>query len=117
MEQKILAVIAQIDAAGGMYKAAEAGLVQTMIGDSALAYQEKIENGSEKIIGVNCYQLDAEEGLGKPTERPDFARMLSHVERFKAFKANRSQDSVRRALELLGAGREQPERKYFRARC
>ena len=32
MEAEIEGVIARIDAAGGMYKAAEAGLVQTMIG-------------------------------------------------------------------------------------
>ncbi len=113
MEAEILEVIAKIDAAGGMFKAAEAGVVQTMIGDSALAYQEKIENGSEKIIGVNCYQLDAEEGLGKPTERPDFARMLSHVERFKAFKANRSQDSVRRALDSLARAANSPNENIF----
>ncbi len=43
MEEEIEAVIKRIDAAGGMYKAAEAGLVQTMIGESALAFQEQIE--------------------------------------------------------------------------
>jgi methylmalonyl-CoA mutase N-terminal domain/subunit len=101
MEAEILAVIARIDAAGGMFKAAEAGIVQTMIGESALGYQEKIESGAEKIVGVNCYKLDAEVGLGKPTERPNFALMLSHVERFRAFKANRSQENVRRVLDAL----------------
>ena len=58
MEPRMLALIAKIDAAGGMYKAAEAGLVQTMIGESALAFQEKIESGEEKVVGVNCYQVD-----------------------------------------------------------
>ena len=43
MEEEIEAVINRIDAAGGMYKAAEAGLVQTMIGESALAFQAQIE--------------------------------------------------------------------------
>ena len=43
MEAEIESVIARIDAAGGMYKAAEAGLVQTMIGELALAFQEQVE--------------------------------------------------------------------------
>ena len=36
MEAEIEAIIAKIDAAGGMYRACETGLVQTMIGESAL---------------------------------------------------------------------------------
>jgi len=45
MEAEILSVIAKIDAVGGMYRAAESGLVPTMIGESALRYQQKIERG------------------------------------------------------------------------
>jgi methylmalonyl-CoA mutase N-terminal domain/subunit len=101
MEAEILDVIAKIDAAGGMFKAAESGLVQTMIGNSALGFQEKIENGEEKIVGVNCYRLEGEENSAKPTERPDLERMKAHVARFKEFKARRSQDEVRRALDDL----------------
>ncbi len=101
MEAEILAVIARIDAAGGMYKAAESGLVQTMIGESALRYQEKIERGEEKVVGVNCYQVDETEAPFKPTERPDLERMKAHVARFKAFKQDRSRGAVERALAAL----------------
>ncbi len=101
MEAEILAVIAKIDAAGGMFKATEAGLVQTMIGASALSFQEKIESGEQKIVGVNCFQFNGEDRPSKPTERPDLERMKSHVERFKQYKAGRSQDEVRRALDAL----------------
>ena len=58
MEAEIEALIGKIDAAGGMYQAAETGLVQSMIGESALAFQEKVESGEEKVVGVNCYQND-----------------------------------------------------------
>ena len=101
MEAEILAVIAKIDAVGGMYKAAESGLVQTMIGESALRYQEKIERGEEKIVGVNCYQLAEDESAGKPTERPDPIRMQAHIARFKAFKQNRDRGAVDGALAAL----------------
>jgi methylmalonyl-CoA mutase N-terminal domain/subunit len=115
MEAEILATIEKIDAAGGMFKAAETGLVQTMIGNSALAFQEKVERGDEKIIGVNCYQLADEEGLGKPTERPDIERMKSHVEQFKAFKMSRSQSEVDRALDALARAANSPNENVFAA--
>jgi methylmalonyl-CoA mutase N-terminal domain/subunit len=113
MEAEISAVIAKIDAAGGMFEAAQAGVVQTMIGESALGYQEKIERGEEKIVGVNCYQLDGEDGLGKPTERPDPSRMLAHVERFKAFKANRSREVVQRSLDALARAANSANENIF----
>jgi methylmalonyl-CoA mutase N-terminal domain/subunit len=101
MEREMLALIAKIDDAGGMYKAAEAGLVQSMIGESALAFQEKVERGEEKVIGVNCYQSDNTAQQGRSTERPDLARMTEHVARFKAYKDERSQADVRRAIDSL----------------
>ncbi|MDP3135535.1 MAG: acyl-CoA mutase large subunit family protein, partial [Burkholderiaceae bacterium] len=43
MEHKIMAIIDLVDQAGGMYKAVEQGLVQKMIGDSALAFQRQVD--------------------------------------------------------------------------
>jgi methylmalonyl-CoA mutase N-terminal domain/subunit len=100
MEHEIEALIGKIDEAGGMYKAAEAGIIQSMIGQSALAFQERVESGDEKVIGVNCYQAD-DDFRGRPTERPDPERMNEHVARFKAYKEERSQTDVRRALDSL----------------
>jgi methylmalonyl-CoA mutase N-terminal domain/subunit len=100
MEAEIESVIAKIDAAGGMYTAAEVGLVQTMIGESALSFQEQVDSGERKIVGVNCYLID-EDSTVPPADRPDPDAMLRHVERFKAFKRERSQEQVARALDAL----------------
>lgn len=101
MEQEICKVLGKIDAAGGMYEAVGSGLVQTMLGRSALAAQEKIETGEEKVIGVNCYQ-DEDDGIDQPLPyRPDADAMKTHVERFKQFKEDRSQDAVDKALGEL----------------
>ena len=113
MEAEIEAVIARIDAAGGMYKAAEAGLVQTMIGDSALAFQEQFETGERKVIGVNCYQVEEEDATIPPAERPDAQAMAQHVERFKAFKRERSQEAVARALDALARAAGSPRENVF----
>ncbi len=91
----------KIEAAGGMYEAVGTGLVQAMIGQSALAAQERIETGAEKVIGVNCYQ-DDDDGVEQPEPyRPDRQAMEAHVKAFKAFKADRSQATVDKAIAGL----------------
>jgi len=101
MEKEIEAVIATVDDAGGMYKAVETGLVQSRIGESALRFQDSIDSGEQKLIGVNCYQ-DADETIAEPPPyRPDPAVMRKHVEAFKGYKAARSQTGVRSALSQL----------------
>ena len=115
MEAQIEAVIAKIDAAGGMYKAAESGVVQAMIGQSALAFQEKVEAGEQKVVGVNCY-LDEEDGRSiQATERPDPARMREHVARFKAYKEERSgEDAAQPRVRCARPRGKQPDREYLR---
>jgi methylmalonyl-CoA mutase N-terminal domain/subunit len=112
MEAEIEGVIARIDAAGGMYKAAEAGLVQTMIGESALAFQEQVDSAERKIVGVNCYQIE-EDPTVPPAERPDPEAMLRHVERFKVFKRERSQQEVVRALDALARAANSKDENVF----
>jgi methylmalonyl-CoA mutase N-terminal domain/subunit len=113
MEREIEALIGKIDAAGGMYQAAEAGLVQSMIGTSALAFQQRVESGEEKVIGVNCYQNDNGPNLSRSTERPDLARMTEHVARFKAYKEERSPSDVRRALDALARAANSERENVF----
>jgi len=113
MEKEIEALIGKIDAAGGMYQAAEAGLVQSMIGTSALAFQQRMESGEEKVIGVNCYQNDNGPNLSRSTERPDLARMTEHVARFKAYKEERSPSDVRRALDALARAANSERENVF----
>ncbi|WP_269634808.1 acyl-CoA mutase large subunit family protein [Nocardioides sp. CF8] len=98
MEEDILRVMGIVESAGGMYEAVGSGLVQRMIGDSALAAQMRIENGEEKVVGVNCYQTD-DDGVDQPPPyRPDQSRMKEHVESFKQFKRDRSQAEVDKAI-------------------
>ncbi|HEY5790352.1 MAG TPA: acyl-CoA mutase large subunit family protein, partial [Gammaproteobacteria bacterium] len=52
MEREIEAVIARVDAAGGMYRAVEQGLVQQQIGESARAFQDAVDRGERCVVGV-----------------------------------------------------------------
>ena len=53
------------------------------------------------MIGVNCYQ-DDDIGVEQPEPyRPDRGTMEAHVEAFKAFKAERSQATIEKAIAGL----------------
>ncbi|MBY6163855.1 acyl-CoA mutase large subunit family protein [Mameliella alba] len=111
MEEKILEVMDVIEQAGGMYKAVDAGIVQRMIGKSAFEYQNRIETGAEKVVGVNCYQADTEQ-QEVDTYRPNRAAMEAQVAQFRAFKAGRDQDVVRKALDDLARAATGTENAY-----
>ncbi len=112
MEEKIEAVIATIDAAGGMYAAVEKGLVQRMIGKSANAHQERIESGEEKLIGVNCHTVEGESDA-PPPYRPDPAAIAALLEDFARFKAGRDQGSVAAALDRLARAANSDNENVF----
>lgn len=101
MEEEILRVMDVIENAGGMYEAAGAGLVQAMIGRSALAAQERIDRGEEKVVGVNCYRSE-DDGIEQPPPyRPDPEAMKAHVAAFTLFKQSRSEHAVSGAIAEL----------------
>ena len=116
MESKILEVIARIDAAGGMYAAVEAGLVQRICGESALTFQEKVEAGAETVVGVNRYRVPNEDRLEREALKPPPRRKIeAQIKRLKRFKAARGRDSVARALAALGRAAASRDENVFEA--
>ncbi|MFA4928379.1 MAG: acyl-CoA mutase large subunit family protein [Patulibacter sp.] len=113
MEDEILAVMAKVEDAGGMYEAVGSGLVQTMIGQSALAAQQRIESGEQKVIGVNCFQANDDDIEQPPPYRPDPEQMRAHVEAFRAFKEQRSDAEVRRQLTALRRAAQSSDENVF----
>ncbi len=101
MEAEIEAVVAKIDAAGGMYAAVDSGLVQTLLGESALAFQERVERVEETIVGVNAYRVAEEDFEAQALERPERARIEAQIAKLKRFKAERNQAETQRALDDL----------------
>ena len=101
MQEEIEAVIARIDAAGGMYQAVEKGLVQQMIGESALAHQLKIESGEQTVVGVNAYQIDEDPQEYRSQPYPEPTAIDAQIARLKAFKKTRSNADTTKALDDL----------------
>jgi len=113
MEAEINAVIRQIDDAGGMYKAVESGLVQRLIGDSALRFQRRVESGEETIVGVNAYCYDGDQDVHRPLERPDPAVVQQYLKALRDYKASRDNRAATKALdELARAANNETDNLY-----
>ena len=115
MEEKIVAIMKTIDDAGGMYKAVEAGLVQRMIGASAMRFQRRVESGEQVVVGVNKYQADDDAANRPPVERPDAAAMQRHLDEFRIAKAARPGAAVAKALDELTRAAESTDGNVFGA--
>ena len=98
MEEKVLAIMAEVEAAGGMYRAVESGLVQRRIGESARRHQERIDNGAQTVVGVNAYRIEEDASARPSLPKPDPAQMRVHLQDFAAWKARRSTQAIEKAL-------------------
>jgi methylmalonyl-CoA mutase, N-terminal domain len=103
MEDEILSWIEKVDEQGGMYEAVRSGYVQRAIGESALERQRRIEDGRETIVGVNSFMHDEDELLVASTQRPDPARIDAYLRRLRAYRGDRDELAVQKALDTLGA--------------
>jgi len=113
MQKKIESIIDLIDAAGGMYSAVGKGLVQQMIGQSALKFQKRIDTGEQTVVGVNAYKVDEDPESYPTLQYPDRLRMQAQVERLAQFKANRSASSVKNSLDSLARTANTKEGNVF----
>ncbi len=113
MEEEILAVIGRIDDAGGMYRAAEAGLPQEMIGASAMRFARQVEDGEQTVVGVNKYTVDTETLKPPPAERPDPDAMQRLVDDLARFKTERDTTSVRHHLDQIARAAHDPTTNLF----
>ncbi|MEE8434175.1 MAG: acyl-CoA mutase large subunit family protein [bacterium] len=113
MEEEIEDTIRKIDEAGGMFEAAQSGLVQEMIGRSALEFQKRVESGEERIVGVNAYQSKDGAAAIKPLPRPDLAVNHAQIDRLKAYKNSRDQRAMGKAMRRLARAANSPQQNIF----
>ncbi len=97
MEAKAQDYIDQIDRLGGAVAAIEKGFVQKEIGTSAYRYQQEIEKGQRVVVGLNRFQVAAEE---KPAEllKVDPEVGERQVARLREVKSTRDNVELQQAL-------------------
>jgi methylmalonyl-CoA mutase, N-terminal domain len=65
------------------------------------------------VVGVNAYQADDTPARRAGQPRPAAEAIAAHVERFRAFKASRSNAGVERALTALARAAHDPADNVF----
>jgi methylmalonyl-CoA mutase N-terminal domain/subunit len=115
MEAMILRSLQLVADAGGMYEAVAAGVVQRQIGDSARRFQERIESGTQTVVGVNAYRTEEDRAARPSLPKPDPRRMQAHVAAFKAHKAARPQQAVAKAQDALARAANDRSANVFAA--
>jgi len=102
LEAEAEALLAEIAELGGAVAAIESGFVQRKIQDAAYRYQQDVEHGRRKVVGVNAYRGSAEE-VRPPLLRVGGEVEARQVERLHEVRANREAARVDRALDALRA--------------
>jgi len=97
--------MARVQEQGGMVQAIESGYVKRQLVASHTERMRAIEQGSLKIIGLNCYTETEESPLtgGKDSGilKVDSRAEREQIERLNAFRAQRSNTEVQAALTNL----------------
>ncbi len=98
-------LIEEVEAAGGMTKAVEAGLPKARIEESSAARQARVDRGEEIIVGVNKYKLTEQDDIDI-LEIDNTAVRKAQITRLERTRKNRDQDSCGKALaQLTGVAR------------
>jgi methylmalonyl-CoA mutase, N-terminal domain len=99
LEEQAHEYFEKIDALGGMVQAVKQGFPQREIADAAFRYQQELESGERKLVGVNAYT----EGDDLSTEilRIDPALEGEQVRRVQEIRERRDSDAVARTLDAL----------------
>ncbi|MBU6341534.1 MAG: cobalamin-dependent protein, partial [Bacteroidetes bacterium] len=98
--EKAWELIQEVEALGGMAKAIEAGVPKLRIEEAAARKQARIDNGSDKIVGVNIFRVN-EDAAFDILEVDNTAVRAEQIERLAQVKAARNQSEVDAALKAI----------------
>jgi methylmalonyl-CoA mutase N-terminal domain/subunit len=100
IERRARARIQQVEAAGGVLRAIEAGLIQREIAESAFREAQAVERGDKVVVGVNRFQSASPARV--QTLRIDPGVVARQQARLRRVRAGRDDTAVRRTLRRLG---------------
>lgn len=102
MESKIQARVREFESKGDPEQLFETGYFRSLFHDAMETFGREISDGIRPVVGVNCLTIpDEEDTLLKEVSEVKIAPDLEHVNRISAWKAGRSEATVRRGLERI----------------
>lgn len=99
--------IRKIEEMGGMISAIETGYVQEEIAHSAYEYQKKVESKERIVVGVNKFQMKEPTPTG--LLRVDMSVADRQIERLKALRSERNNQTVQTCLDKIKKGAERED--------
>jgi methylmalonyl-CoA mutase len=103
LARKAWAHISEVESAGGMAAAIEAGIPKLRIEEAAARTQARIDSGRQPVIGVNKYRVNDEEDV--EVRQVDNAGVRAEqLEKLRRLREERDPEATRDALRRLSAG-------------
>lgn len=99
VEREVSTLIEEIDRAGGMIAAIEAGIVQRQIEEAAFQYQQQIDRGERTIVGVNCFQ--EQEKVSLPVFQVNRSVEENQIRKLTEIRTKRDNQKVKKVLASL----------------
>ncbi|WAL64978.1 methylmalonyl-CoA mutase [Amycolatopsis cynarae] len=97
--------IGEVEAAGGMARAIDAGIPKLRIEEAAARTQARIDSGRQPVIGVNKYRVDSDEQID--VLKVDNAGVRAQqLEKLRRLREERDENATQDALRRLTAGAE-----------
>ncbi|MBA0128069.1 methylmalonyl-CoA mutase [Haloechinothrix sp. YIM 98757] len=108
LARRAWAHIEEVEAAGGMAKAIEAGIPKMRIEEAAARTQARIDSGRQPVIGVNTYPVpEGEDSEQIDVRQVDNAEVRAQqLDKLHRLRAERDDDAVGEALRALTAAGE-----------
>ena len=103
MEQRIEAVMGDVDSHGGIVQAIAEGHIQNAVSKQAYEHHRKMESGAIRKVGVNCYQVDEEQDDIEfhPVNEAECGAKIARLQKIRAerdsSRVSQALDDVRRA--------------------
>ncbi|MEU7742548.1 methylmalonyl-CoA mutase [Nonomuraea sp. NPDC049158] len=107
LAERAWAHIQEVEAAGGMARAIEAGLPKLRIEEAAARAQARIDSGRQPVIGVNKYRTDADEPI-EVLKVDNSAVRAQQLDKLRRLRAERDGGAVTRALDALTKAAGEP---------
>lgn len=92
--------IQEVEAAGGMAKAIDAGIPKLRIEEAAARTQARIDSGRQPVIGVNKYRVENDEAIDVLKVDNSSVR-TQQIEKLRRLRAERDETACRDALDAL----------------
>ncbi|MFR9788456.1 methylmalonyl-CoA mutase [Streptomyces sp. MB22_4] len=108
LARRAWAHIQEVEQAGGMAQAIDAGIPKLRVEEAAARIQARIDSGRQPVIGVNKYRVDSDEQIDVLKVDNSSVR-AQQIEKLRRLRAERDEQACRDALDALTRAAEGTE--------